>query len=127
LRNKSDEIIPHRYEDDEEEEVNDEHQNDTYLAGLSLERRAARSHSTVYSVRNGQSHLGRFITYSKDYQPGEPLDGAFDFTHASLRCYRVSGGSSIVIFTWRQQGVVKSTIIIIINCGPLTAVIPHTR
>ena len=88
MRDENEEIIPHRYDDDEDEEHHPDH-DDTYLAGLNLERRAQRNHSTVYSVRNGQSHLGRFITYTREYQPGEPLDGAFDFTQASLRCYRV--------------------------------------
>jgi hypothetical protein len=61
-----------------------------FLAGLSLSGGGnGRGHSTIYSIRNGTAHLGRLVTYARAYRPGEPLDGAFDFTNATLRCYQV--------------------------------------
>ena len=66
LRSESDEVIPHHYDDqngdDDEGGVHGSgvlsHEDDVYLAGLRLGRED-RTHSTIYSIRNGQAQLGR--------------------------------------------------------------------
>lgn len=90
LRSDSEEVIPHHYDSGDEVDGDDDGGHDMYMAGLAMDRRRQqRVHATMYTIRNGTAHLGKFVTYAKDYQPGAPLDGAFDFTGADLRCFRV--------------------------------------
>ncbi|KAM3569345.1 hypothetical protein VYU27_008556 [Nannochloropsis oceanica] len=107
LRNANEEVIPHNYHDDsdnEEEEEWKDDRNDVYMAGLtfrpsslppssSLPSSPARRGGpacTIYAIRNGTANLGKFVTYSQAYRPGAPFDGVFDFSDGILRCYQIS-------------------------------------
>jgi hypothetical protein len=58
LRSDSDEVIPHRYDDQDEEDGGGA--DDVYMAGLRLGKED-RTHATIYAIRNGAAQLGRCV------------------------------------------------------------------
>lgn len=62
LRSDSDEVIPHRYDDQDEEDGGGA--DDVYMAGLRLGKED-RTHATIYAIRNGAAHLGRYAAQKR--------------------------------------------------------------
>eukprot|EP00644_Phytophthora_capsici_P004765 jgi/Phyca11/502555/fgenesh2_kg.PHYCAscaffold_1_\ len=49
-----------------------------------------RAQTSIFTIGKDSSHLVRFLLTKQSYQPGEVLLGVFDFTRASIPCYKVS-------------------------------------
>ncbi|KAI9917697.1 hypothetical protein PsorP6_013107 [Peronosclerospora sorghi] len=49
-----------------------------------------RAQTSIFTIGKENSHLVRFLLTKQFYQPGDVLLGMFDFTRASIPCYKVS-------------------------------------
>lgn len=62
----------------------------TLMHGRVETEQMQRAQTSIYTIGKESSHLVRFLLTKQFYQPGDILLGVFDFTRASIPCYKVS-------------------------------------